>query len=217
VRRPVKLPRIPSAAKSPWSWPIAPLAAVAAAGQWGGVTMAEVAAAVCGAIGVGVVIGLTVADGRGSALRVDRAVSDKNSFKTGAATTSPSGESATKSVASRRDSPRAVDLRGARLVDAVLVHADLRQADLRHADLRGAILTGADLSGADLTGARLGPLDENPQSDVPACHLVHPSIGDPVMRNSAIPACLPCCPAAELASGPEPRRLRGSERHGRVD
>ena len=157
MRRPVKLPRILSAAKSPWSWPIAPLAAVAAAGQWGGVTMAEVAAAVCGAIGVGVVIGLTVAGGRENAPRVGGDVSDKSSSKAIAAATSPSGESAPKGVMSRPDSPRTVDLRGARLVDAMLVHADLRQADLR-----GAILTGADLSGADLTGARLGPLDENP-------------------------------------------------------
>jgi len=156
----VKLLRLPSAAKSPWSWPVLPLAAVAAAGHWGGVPVAETAAAVCGAIGIGVVIGLMVAGYRGGAPQAEAAPPDTDPPKSPPAAAppdEPSGKGAARTVT---NSPRGVDLRGARLVDALLV-----QADLREADLRGAILTGADLSGADLTGARLGPLDDGSQSD----------------------------------------------------
>jgi Pentapeptide repeats (8 copies) len=158
------LRRLPSAATSPWSWPVVLLAAVAAAGHWGGVTAAEIAAAVCGAIGVGVLIGMTVAGYRGSPSQHKKAPPE-----TGSAKARPTPEPLQGSASGKDGEgagpgpPRGADLRGARLVDALLVHADLRQADLR-----GAILTGADLSGADLTGARLGPLDENSKGAPPA-------------------------------------------------
>lgn len=157
VRRLTKLRWFPSAAKSPWSWPIFALVAVAAAGQWAGVTFAEAVAAGFGAIGIGVAIGLAVAgklEDRREPSGDRRKPSDAR----------PSGARATGGLRpADRDSKetgphsrRTVDLRGARLVDAMLVRADLRQADLR-----GATLTRADLSGADLTGAQLGPLDES--------------------------------------------------------
>jgi hypothetical protein len=151
------LRRVLSAANSPWLWPIAPLLAVAAVGQWVGVTAAGAVAAVCGAIGIGIIIGLTMAGDRGArrALRLSQEME------------TPAAESPGTQL--RRASPgemlaetgepvplRAADLRGARLA-----HTRLVRADLRRADLRGATLTGADLTDADLTDALLGPLEDS--------------------------------------------------------
>ena len=156
VRRLAKLRWIPSAAKSPWSWPVFALVTVAAVGQWAGVTMAEAVAAGFAAIGIGIAIGLAIA----GKLEDRRKPSGSGTSETG----STSGLQSPANRDPQEPDPhprRTVDLRGARLVNAILVSADLRQANLRQADLRGATLTGADLSGADLTGARLGPLDES--------------------------------------------------------
>jgi hypothetical protein len=149
-------------ARSPWVWPIAPLAIVAAVGQWQGVAAAEATAALFVSLGIGILIGLALGGPRKrpEALRAD--------------TRSQGGAAADEgSAAPKLDSPRTADLRGAQLAHAKLMGADLRQADLRgaqlahaklmradlrQADLRGATLIGADLSGADLTDARLGPL-----------------------------------------------------------
>jgi hypothetical protein len=149
VRRLAKLRLFPSAAKSPWSWPIFALVALAAVGQWAGVIVAEALAAGFGAVGIGVAIGLVVAG-----KREDRE-EPSGASQAGARATSGLPQTRQDPKDASRPSRRTVDLRGARLVNAVLVSADLRQADLR-----GATLTGADLSGADLTGAQLGPLDE---------------------------------------------------------
>ena len=149
VHRFAKLRLFPSAVKSPWSWPIFALVAVAAVGQWAGMIFAEALAAGFGAIGIGVAIGLAVA------AKLDDRQEPSGASQAGARATTgvpPPGQAPKEAT---RPPRRTVDLRGARLVNAVLVSADLRQADLR-----GATLTGADLSGADLTGAQLGPLDE---------------------------------------------------------
>ena len=158
VRRLVKLlRRIPSAVGSPWSWPVVLLVAVAVAGQWGGAKAAEIAAAACGVVGVGVVIGMTIAGHRGvPAPDADHPGTNRPQARQEAASSGPGPAPG----GTAQDPRQGVDLRGARLVDTLLVHADLRQADLR-----GAIMTGADLSGADLSGARMGPLDDNPQGD----------------------------------------------------
>jgi Pentapeptide repeats (8 copies) len=156
VRRLSKLRWFPSAAKSPWSWPIFALVAVAAVGQWAGVTVAEAVAAGFGAIGIGVAIGLAVAgklEDRREHSGDRRQPSDASAYEARATGGLPPADRDPKEPSPH--SRRTVDLRGARLVNAMLVGADLRQADLR-----GATLTGADLSGADLTGAQLGPLDE---------------------------------------------------------
>jgi Pentapeptide repeats (8 copies) len=164
LRRVAKLSRVPLAAlRSPWSWPIAPLVAVAVAGQWLGLSAAEAVAAVCGAVGFGVAIGLTVAGGRGVNPRPTSAAQKPSAPAPGAAPAA--APQSGRTVTPRLSQPRSADLRGARLAHSLLVRADLRHADLRHADLRGATLSGAnlsgaDLTGADLTGARLGPLDE---------------------------------------------------------
>lgn len=148
---------IPPFAGSPWAWPILPLVAIAAAGQWVGVMAAEVAAGACAAVALGVAVGLTVA-GRAEAPRPDRGSSPRRIPTGGSARAAPAGT--TRPGPGTANVQRTVDLRGARLVNTMLVRADLRQADLR-----GAILSGADLSGADLTGARLGPLEEGPRED----------------------------------------------------
>ena len=141
------LGRIPSAVvKSPWFWPLVPLVAVAAIGQWVSVTVAEQVAAACGVFGFGIVIGLTLAGGRVGARQ-----SSENEQEASLPQTHSSGGGG----GSAQEDPGTTDLRGARLVNAKLVHANLRRADLR-----GARLTGADLSDADLTGACLGPLDD---------------------------------------------------------
>jgi hypothetical protein len=134
--------------------------AVAAAGQWGGITAAEAAAAACAAVGIGVAIGLVAARdnkrptsrGVGSGALLSQAGSSSQA--------TPRGTADAVAHEPPANCPRAADLRGARLTNTVLVRADLRQADLR-----GAILRGADLTGADLTGAQLGPLDDLSQSD----------------------------------------------------
>jgi Pentapeptide repeats (8 copies) len=139
--------RIPSAVlSSPWCWPLVPLVAVAAIGQWVSVTAAEEAAAACGVCGIGIVIGLVLAGAKAGAVPLAR--KEQRS-------TSPQAPSNGQDGGSAQQDPGITDLRGARLVNAKLVDANLRRADLR-----GATLTGADLSGADLTGARLGPLDD---------------------------------------------------------
>lgn len=139
--------RIPSAVlSSPWSWPLVPLAAVAAIGQWVSVTAAREAAAACGLCGIGIAIGLALAGARAGA-----APSARNQQRG----TSPQAASAGQDGGPARQDPGITDLRGARLVNAKLVDANLRRADLR-----GASLSGADLSGADLTEASLGPLDD---------------------------------------------------------
>jgi hypothetical protein len=148
--------RVLSAMNSPWFWPVLPVLAVAMVGQWVSVIAAEVAAAACAAVGIGIVIGLVVAGERG----VRRVHKDSPPGSTSAA--NPDGPSANTALAdaAKRVLPRATDLRGALLANTTLVGADLR-----HADLRGAILTGADLSGANLTDARLGPLDGSAGND----------------------------------------------------
>ena len=140
------LGRIPSAVvKSPWFWPLVPLVAVAAIGQWASVTVAEQVAAACGVLGIGIVIGLTLAGGKAGA--PPSAENEQGESPPQVPSTREGGGSAVN--------PGTTDLRGAQLVNAKLAHANLRQADMR-----GAKLTGADLSGADLTGACLGPLDD---------------------------------------------------------
>lgn len=156
-----KLSRLPSvAARSPWSWPIVPLVAVALVGQWRGMTAAGAVAAAFVAVGIGVAIGLTVAGRQASVLQAPAAQLDEDPPKTRSLGTPSVEASAEKHVRApgANSSQRTVDLRGARLTNTMLV-----RADLRHADLRGATLMGADLSGADLTGARLGPLDDDLQ------------------------------------------------------
>ena len=141
------LGRIPSAVvKSPWFWPLVPLVAVAAIGQWVSVTVAKQVAAACGVLAIGIVIGLTLAGGKAGAPQSSEDEPEPSSLQT------PSSGDGGEST---RENPGTTDLRGARLVNAKLTHADLRRADMR-----GARLTGADLSGADLTGACLGPLDD---------------------------------------------------------
>jgi hypothetical protein len=156
-----KLSRISSvAARSPWSWPIAPLVAVAAVGQWRGTTAAVILAAGFGAVAIGIAIGLSVAGGRAGARHTLETQSGTDPPKARSSTASLDGASSTEDITALSTTfPRTVDLRGARLTNTTLVRADLRQADLR-----GATLMGADLSGADLTGARLGPLDDNQQT-----------------------------------------------------
>jgi hypothetical protein len=143
--------RVLSAINSPWFWPVIPLLAIAAVGQWVSVTAAEVVAAGFAAIGIGVLIGLAVAGGR----RGVRHTPDPTRPAATPASTAPVDVAGTAL-------PRATDLRGAMLANTTLV-----RADLRHADLRGATLTGADLSGADLTDARLGLLEESGGSGPP--------------------------------------------------
>jgi hypothetical protein len=146
VRALSALGRIPSAVvKSPWLWPVVPLVAVAAIGQWVSATAAEEATAACGVLGIGIVIGLVLAGKKAGA---------PQSLEGEEGASSPEAPSSGEGGSVQQD-PGITDLRGARLVNAKLAHADLRRADLR-----GARLTGADLSGADLTGACLGPLDE---------------------------------------------------------
>lgn len=153
-----------AAARSPWSWALVPLVAVAVVGQWGGMTAAEVVAAAFAAVGIGIAIGLASSVGRGAARRSFKTPSGGESAKAPSSGVSPEEMSAKRDARPPRpNSPRIVDLRGARLTNTMLVRADLRKADLR-----GATLTGADLSDADLTDARLGPLDDDVQSDNPA-------------------------------------------------
>lgn len=161
VRRLAKLTWFPSAARSPWLWPVFALAAVAAVGQWAGVTIAEAVAVGFGAIGIGIAIGLAIAgkmEDRREPSGDRRQPSDARTSGTRTDSRLPPVDRDPKEHGSR--SGRTVDLRGACLVNAMLVRADLRQADLR-----GATLTGADLTGANLTGAQLGPLDESSSSD----------------------------------------------------
>ncbi len=149
------------AARSPWVWPVVPLVAVAAVGQWRGVAAAEAATALLGSAGVGIAIGLALADGRTST----RHIPGNQSEAAQSAMRPHTGVPVERDrAAPQSDSLRTADLRGARLVNTRLAGADLRQADLRGAvltgaDLSGAVLAGADLSDADLTDARLGPLD----------------------------------------------------------
>jgi hypothetical protein len=154
VRVVATLRKIPSAAKSPWFWPLVPLAAVATVGQWVSLTAAIEVAVACTTVGFGVAVGLTIAGSHAGATPDAKMPSDTNA----AELLSSGGQSVGKEGApAPRNSAKTVDMRGALLINTLLVRADLRQADLR-----GAILTGADLSGADLTGARLGPLDDGP-------------------------------------------------------
>ncbi len=156
------MPRwIPSgAAKSPWFWPIALLVAVAAVGQWVSVTAAETTAAGCGAVGIGIVIGLAVAGDRAGNKEPTGATLAASPVETAPASSPSAGAPVEAGAVSGGESHRIVDLRGAQLVNTLLVRADLRRADLR-----GASLAGADLSGANLTEARLGPLDESSEAD----------------------------------------------------
>jgi hypothetical protein len=150
------LRRILFAANSPWLWPIVPLLAVAAVGRWVSAPAAGAVAAACGATGIGIVIGLTIAGERGAqrALRIAQEGNVPEAESSGGR--SPDTPADGTSVAEERPRPLQVaDLRGARLAHTMLVRADLRRADLR-----GATLTGADLTGADLTDALLGPLEE---------------------------------------------------------
>jgi hypothetical protein len=155
------------AARSPWAWPIVPLTAVAAVGQWRGTAAAEVAAALLGLVGVGIAIGLGLAGG--STGRTSRPGNQSETAQSGIRP--HSGVPAERHGGTpQSNSLRTADLRGARLANTTLAGADLRQADLRGAvltgaNLNGAVLTGADLSGADLTDARLGPLDDKVQSN----------------------------------------------------
>jgi hypothetical protein len=159
VRVVATLRRIPSAARSPWFWPLVPLAAVAAVGQWVGVTAAIEVAAACTTAGFGVAVGLTIAGSHAGAAPDAKTPSDTNPPELPSSGGGSAGKEGTPATG---DSTKTVDLRGARLINTMLVRADLRQADLR-----GATLTGADLSGADLTGARLGPLDDGPHAADP--------------------------------------------------
>jgi hypothetical protein len=149
------------AARSPWVWPILPLVAVAAVGQWRGVAAAEVAAAVFGSAGVGIAIGLALSVGRTGARHIPGNQSEAAQSGMRPHTRAPVERDR---AAQQSNSLQTVDLRGARLANATLAGADLRQADLRGAvltgaNLSGAVLAGADLSDADLTDARLGPLN----------------------------------------------------------
>jgi hypothetical protein len=163
--RVTRLSRIPSlAARSPWSWPIVPLAAIVTIGQWGSATAAAGTAAGFAAVGIGVAIGMAVSARHVIAQDEPETQSDENPSGTGLPDPPPGGEPAdTDTTSARLSSPRTADLRGARLTNAILVCADLRQADLR-----GATLRGADLSGANLTGASLGPLEDNPPGHEPS-------------------------------------------------
>jgi Pentapeptide repeats (8 copies) len=129
-------------------------------GQWVSVITAEIVAAACAAIGVGIVIGLAVAGERGGRRRTA-----PGPLETSTSAANPSGPPAVTVPADAGGTafPRATDLRGALLANTTLV-----RADLRYADMRGATLRGADLSGADLTQARLGPLEEGAENDDPA-------------------------------------------------
>jgi pentapeptide repeat protein len=147
------------AAKSPWVWLIAPLAVVAALGQWRGVAAAEVVAALFGSVVIGIAIGLTLAGARHTPRAESEAGQPKTRPHSGTLAERDSGMP-------RTNSPRTADLRGAQLTNTTLVRANLRQADmrgaiLRGADLRGADLSGADLTDADLTDAQVGPLTDN--------------------------------------------------------
>lgn len=155
------LRRLLFAINSPWLWPIVPLVAVAAVGEWAGATAAEAVAASCGAIATGIVIGMGVAGTRAFVHQARPPSADRQVQPTvavgGTSGDDPAGQApATESAGNEQAAPaRIVDLRGARLVHTVLIRADLRRADLR-----GASLMGADLSGADLTDALLGPLED---------------------------------------------------------
>ena len=152
--------RVLSAVDSPWFWPIMPLLVVATVGQWVGLTAAEVVAAACAAIGIGVVIGLVIAGERDGARR---APADSPELSTSQVSPPSPSVAGTSADAGRTVRPQAADLRGALLTNTTLVRADLRRADLR-----GATLRGADLSGADLTDALLGPLEEGADGEEPA-------------------------------------------------
>lgn len=161
-RRSVRVSRLSRifslAARSPWSWPIVPLAAIATIGHWGSVSAAAGTAAGFAAVGIGVAIGMAVSARHVIPKDEPQTQSDENPSGTGSPEPLPGREQAdADTTGARLSSPRIADLRGARLTNAMLVRADLRQADLR-----GATLSGADLSGADLTGARLGPLEDDP-------------------------------------------------------
>jgi Pentapeptide repeats (8 copies) len=145
------LRRIPSAAKSPWFWPLVPVAAVAAVGQWVSETAAIEVAAGCLTAGFGVAVGFAVAG--------TRAGNAPDAAKSTGPSSSDTAPAEKEGAPSPGNSAKTVDLRGARLINTTLVRADLRQADLR-----GATMTGADLTDADLTGARLGPLDDCPHA-----------------------------------------------------
>jgi len=168
-----KLRSIPLAVvKSPWSWPILPVVAIAAVGEWGGMAAVEAVAAVCGAAVIGLAIGLAVAGTRGGAQHAPGSRPSTGTQGTQSPGVSSSGAAVEGNVP-HPGSPRIADLRGARLTNSILVGADLRQADLRganlvRADLSGANLVEADLSGANLTEARLGPLQGNPQGEAQA-------------------------------------------------
>jgi hypothetical protein len=146
-----------AAASSPWLWPVLPLLAIAAAGQWGSVLAAEAVAGAFGTVIIGIAIGLTLAGRPVIPKRPKQQPPDQ----------SPKGLPDAASPTGPPNPTRAADLRGARLTNTTLVRADLRCVDLREADLRGAVLTEADLSGADLTGARLGPLDDDSPAQGP--------------------------------------------------
>ena len=129
MRHLAKLRWFPSSAKSPWSWPLFALVAVAAVGQWAGVTVAEGVAAGFGAIGIGVAIGLAVAG-----KIADRPEPSADHQQPSGRSSSEATASGELTLAPKEPGPharRTVDLRGARLVNAMLVCADLRQADLR--------------------------------------------------------------------------------------
>lgn len=160
MRRVAKLGRVLSATTTnPWLWPIVPLIAIAAVGQWSGITAAKVVAGACGAIGIGIAIGLAAAGWRGGAGHPARTLGTVPR-ETGPASVQPGGPSAeTDTKEPAPNSPQTVDLRGAQLINTKLV-----RANLRHADLRGANLKDADLTDADLTDAVLGPPDDGMQS-----------------------------------------------------
>jgi Pentapeptide repeats (8 copies) len=161
LRRVAMVSRIPLAVvSSPWSWPIGPLVAIALIGQWRGMSAAEVTAAICGAVVIGMAVGLTIA---GRRVVVSRSRPGAGTPTAQSSSAPPTGTQAPGETGAREvEAPRRADLRGARLTNSLLVRADLRGADLRGADLRGADLRGADLTGADLTDAQLGPLDDEP-------------------------------------------------------
>jgi Pentapeptide repeats (8 copies) len=169
VRRIAKLGRILSAATAnPWLWPIVPLIAIAAVGQWSSVTAAKVVAGACGAVGIGIAIGLTAAGWRGGPGHPSRTTPETAPRETRSSSAPPRGPSAkTDAKGSAPNSPQTVDLRGAQTVDlrgAQLANTKLVRANLRHADLRGANLKDADLTEADLTDAVLGPYDDDTHS-----------------------------------------------------
>jgi hypothetical protein len=160
VRVVVALRRISSALKSPWFWPLVPLAAVAAVGQWVSATAAFEVAGACATVAFGLAVGFAIAGSHAGAASRAKAPSDSAHEELPPPADRPAGN---EHAPVPGNDAKTVDLRGARLINTTLVRADLRQADLR-----GATLTGADLSGADLTGARLGPLDEGPHATDPA-------------------------------------------------